>query len=140
MLTSEAGKAEGSRWLIRSYTARIAFWAMTSGRCCRDREPGLSARIVAIRRCPEARFQVLLPEVRGIEPSRLICMPIRDEDILRILREVAEPLFASEITVRLNHEFGAGSTVDEVATRLTRFKDGIAQLPDGRWTLKRRLA
>jgi hypothetical protein len=67
-------------------------------------------------------------------------MPIRDEDILRILREETEPLFPSEITVRLNREFGTGCTVDEVATRLTSLTKDVALLPDGRWTLKRRLA
>jgi hypothetical protein len=67
-------------------------------------------------------------------------MPIRDEDILQILREAPEPLFPSEITSRLNSEFGARVTVDEVATRLTRLKQGVGQMPDGRWTVKRRLA
>jgi len=65
-------------------------------------------------------------------------MPIRNEDILRILREASEPLFPSEVTVRLNTEFEAGTTVDEVAKRLTQIKEGIVQLPDGRWTVKRR--
>ena len=67
-------------------------------------------------------------------------MPIGDEDILQVLREATESLFPSEITSRLNAEFGARATVDEVATRLTRLKQGVGQLPDGRWTVKRRLA
>ena len=66
-------------------------------------------------------------------------MPIRDQDLLQILREATEPAFASEITARLNQEFLAASTVDQVATRLTKLKDQAAQLPDGRWTLKRRM-
>jgi hypothetical protein len=65
-------------------------------------------------------------------------MPIRNEDILRILREASDPLFPSEVTVRLNKEFDAGTMVDEVAKRLIKIKEGIVQLPDGRWTLKRR--
>ena len=67
-------------------------------------------------------------------------MPIRDQDLLQILREAMEPAFPSEITARLNQDFGAGCTVDQVATRLTKLKDQVAQLPDGRWTLKKRLA
>jgi hypothetical protein len=70
----------------------------------------------------EAKFQVFLSEMHGAAAGRVICMPIRDEDIFQILREATEPLFPSEITVRLNREFGAGATVDEVATRLTRLK------------------
>ena len=66
-------------------------------------------------------------------------MPIRNEDIFQILREATEPLFLSEITARLNSEFWAGSMVDEVAMRLARFREHIAQLPDGRWALKRRV-
>ena len=66
-------------------------------------------------------------------------MPIRNEDILRILREASEPLFPSEVTVRLNTEFDADATVDEVAKRLIKIKDGIVQLSDGRWTLERRV-
>ncbi len=67
-------------------------------------------------------------------------MPIRDEDILQILRESLEPLFPSDITSRLNDEFGAVSTVDIVATHLTNLNDRVAQLSDGRWTMKRRQA
>ena len=66
-------------------------------------------------------------------------MPIRDQDILQVLRETMEPAFPSEIAARLNQDFGAGCTVDQVATRLTKLKDQVAQLPDGRWTLKRRV-
>ena len=66
-------------------------------------------------------------------------MAIRDEDILRVLREATEPLFPSEITARLNSEFCAVTTVHEVAIRLTRFREGIAQLPDGRWALRWRV-
>ena len=66
-------------------------------------------------------------------------MPLRDADILQVVREATEPLFPSDITIRLNGEFQAETTVDEVARRLTKLKDEIAQLPDGRWTMKKRL-
>ena len=66
-------------------------------------------------------------------------MPIRDEDLLQILREAIEPLFPSEITAVLNQDFAAACTVDQVATRLARLQDQVAQLADGRWMLKRRL-
>lgn len=66
-------------------------------------------------------------------------MPIHNEDIFKILREATEPLYPSDITARLNSDFWARTTVDEVAIRLTKFKEHIAQLPDGRWILKRRM-
>ena len=66
-------------------------------------------------------------------------MPIHNEDIFQMLREATEPLFPSDIAARLNSEFWAGTTVDEVAIRLTNFKEHIAQLHDGRWILKRRM-
>lgn len=56
-------------------------------------------------------------------------MLIPNEDIFQILREATEPLFPSEITARLNSEFWAGTTVDEVAIRLAKFKEHISQLP-----------
>ena len=68
-------------------------------------------------------------------------MPSHDDQILRILREATEPLFPSETTERLNRELGgAGYTMTQVAMRLASLKDQVVQLPDGRWTLKRRVA
>jgi hypothetical protein len=69
-------------------------------------------------------------------------MPTLEEHILRILGEATEPLFPSEITERLNRELGAEATytVTEVAACLWRFTDQLGQLPDGRWTLKRRVS
>jgi hypothetical protein len=64
-------------------------------------------------------------------------MTLHDEDILRIIREAPEPVFPSDVTAKLNEDSNAGTTVDAVATRLTKIKD-VIQLPDGRWTLKRR--
>ena len=66
-------------------------------------------------------------------------MQTHDEHILRILGEATEPLFPSETTDRLNRELGgAAYTMTEVVMHLARLKDKVAQLPDGRWTLKRR--
>lgn len=64
-------------------------------------------------------------------------MPLRNEDIVRIIREAAEPLFPSDVTSKLNEDYNAGTTVDAVATRLMKIKD-VVQLPDGRWTVGRR--
>ena len=65
-------------------------------------------------------------------------MPTHDGHILRILGEATEPLFASEITERLNDELdpGAACTVPDVVGRLKTLSERVAQLPDGRWTLK----
>jgi hypothetical protein len=62
-----------------------------------------------------------------------------DEHILRILGEGSEGLFASDIAERLNKELRPDSeckTVD-VAAHLKGMSDQVAQLPDGRWMLKR---
>ena len=68
-------------------------------------------------------------------------MPTHEEHILRILGEATEPLFPSEITELLNHELrpGAAYMTTEVATRLQALERQVAQLPDGRWMLKRLL-
>ena len=66
-------------------------------------------------------------------------LPTHEEHIVRILGEATEPLFPSEITYRLNQELGGGTayTMTEVVMRLKTLND-VTQLPDGRWTLKRR--
>ena len=64
-------------------------------------------------------------------------MPSVENDIRRILRQAGEPLWASDITERLNAEIGAGAyTVDEIATRLVKMGD-VFTTPDGRWELER---
>ena len=66
-------------------------------------------------------------------------MPTHDEDILRILGEEKEPLFASEIAEHLNSALrpdSAYSTV-EVAKCMKSMSEQVAQLLDGRWMLKR---
>jgi hypothetical protein len=66
-------------------------------------------------------------------------VPTLDEHILRILGEATEALFASDIAERLNKELRPDSayiTVD-VAKHLRGMTDQVAQLPDGRWMLKR---
>jgi hypothetical protein len=70
-----------------------------------------------------------------------VSMPSHEEHILRILGEATEPMFPSEITELLNHELrpGAAYTTTEVATRLQALEGKVAQLPDGRWMLKRLL-
>jgi hypothetical protein len=77
--------------------------------------------------------------MRGVEGGGVI--PTHDENILRILGEAAEPLYASEITDRLNDELdpGAASTVPEVVGRLKFLRGQVAQLPDGRWMLRRKM-
>jgi len=66
-------------------------------------------------------------------------MPTHEEHILRILSEAAEPLFPSAITDRLNRELVAGAayTTTEIVWRLNGLGDEVAQMPDGRWILKR---
>ena len=66
-------------------------------------------------------------------------MPTHEEHIVRILGEATEPLFPSEIAERLNRELGAAGayTSLEIAARLQRMSDQVAQTPDGRWMLKR---
>jgi hypothetical protein len=64
-------------------------------------------------------------------------MPSYEDQVRRILREAGEPLWASEITERLNAEVGAVAyTVDEIASRLTTIA-AVRSLPDGRWELVR---
>jgi predicted Zn-ribbon and HTH transcriptional regulator len=66
-------------------------------------------------------------------------VPTHEEDILRILGEAKEPLFASEIAERLNSELRPDSAYSrmEVAKRLKSMSEQVAQLPDGGWMLKR---
>ena len=66
-------------------------------------------------------------------------LPTHEEHIVRILGEATEPLFPSEITNCLNQELGGGTayTMTEVVMRLKTLNE-VTQLPDGRWTLKRR--
>ena len=61
--------------------------------------------------------------------------------ILRVLGESPDPLFPSEITERLNSELGSGATytMTEVVMLLKTLDREVEQLPDGRWTLKRRM-
>ena len=69
-------------------------------------------------------------------------MPTHDQHILRILGEAAKPLYAFEVTERLNDELEAGAacTVPEVIGWLQNLSERVAQLSDGRWTLKKRAA
>ena len=66
-------------------------------------------------------------------------MPTHEELILRILSEATAPLFPSEITDRLNGELTAGAayTNTEIVWRLKGLGEEVAQMPDGRWMLKR---
>jgi len=62
-----------------------------------------------------------------------------EECILRILGEAREALFSSEIAEGVNKELRpdrAYSTA-EIIKHLKGMSDQIAQLPDGRWMLKR---
>jgi len=64
-------------------------------------------------------------------------MPSHEDHIRRLLREAGEPLWASEITERLNGEVGTVAyTVDKIASRLTAMAE-VRSLPDGRWELVR---
>jgi repressor of nif and glnA expression len=66
-------------------------------------------------------------------------VPNLEEYILRILGEATEALFSSEIAERLNKELRpdrAYSTA-EIVKHLKGMSDQVAQLPDGRWMLKR---
>jgi len=84
---------------------------------------------------------MLMPQMPSVAPGRVITMPRHEEHILRILGEATEPLFPSEITELLNHELrpGAAYVTAEVAPRLQALENQVAQLPDGRWMLKRLL-
>jgi len=66
-------------------------------------------------------------------------VPTLDEHILRLLGEAPEALFASEIAERLNKGLRPDTayTTVEVAKHLKGMSDRVAQLPDGRWMLKR---
>ncbi len=66
-------------------------------------------------------------------------MPTHEEHMLRILGEAKDPLFASEIAERLNSELRPDSAYStmEVAKHLKSMSEKVAQLPDGRWMLKR---
>ena len=66
-------------------------------------------------------------------------MPTYEQHILLILGEATEPLFTSEIADRLNRELGnrAPYTTTEVVMGLKTLSKQVAQLPDGRWMLKR---
>jgi hypothetical protein len=66
-------------------------------------------------------------------------LPTHEEHSLRILGEATEPLFASEITERLNRKLrlDAAYTTTELAGRLKAMTEQVAQPPDGRSTLKR---
>jgi hypothetical protein len=68
-------------------------------------------------------------------------MPTPKSRSLRILGEALDPLFSSDVAERLNRELrpGAAYTATEVATRLQALEKEVAQLPDGRWMLKRLL-
>jgi hypothetical protein len=66
-------------------------------------------------------------------------VPSLDGHIVRILGEATEALFASDIAERLNQELRPDSAyiTVEVAKLLKGMTDQVAQLPDGRWMLKR---
>ena len=64
-------------------------------------------------------------------------MPTFEEHILRILGEATEPLFASEIADHLNRELQTRYTNTGTVGLLKRLPEKVAQLPDGRWMLKR---
>lgn len=66
-------------------------------------------------------------------------MPTHKEHISRILGEATEPLFASEITERLNAELASGPAFDtsEVVKHLQALYDHVTQLRDGRLMLTR---
>jgi hypothetical protein len=64
-------------------------------------------------------------------------VPTLEEHILRILGEATEPLFASEIADHLNREVRTRLTNADIVELLKRLHEQVAQLPDGRWMLKR---
>jgi hypothetical protein len=66
-------------------------------------------------------------------------MPTIDDDIRRILCEASEGLFASDIAEHLNRELGPHSAYKsvDIANYVKGMSNLIAQLPDGRWMLKR---
>jgi hypothetical protein len=66
-------------------------------------------------------------------------MPTVDDHILHILGEAPEGLFASDIAERLNKELSPDSAYEsvDVANYVKGMSNLIAQLPDGRWMLKR---
>jgi hypothetical protein len=91
----------------------------------------------------EGRFGVRFHDDRKVSLS-IFCpcdsdVSTLDEHIPRILGETATALFASEIAERLNKELRPDTayTTVEIAKHLKAMSDQIAQLPDGRWMLKR---
>ena len=63
-------------------------------------------------------------------------MPGLEAHIWRILSEVQEPIYPSEIAERLNKEVGptGAYTTVEVVKSLQSLGDRVTQLPDGGWT------
>jgi hypothetical protein len=83
-----------------------------------------------------------MSELRKAEPS-CVMTGIHEEQLLRVLGEVPEPLFPPEITDRLNRELGGETryTLSEVVILLRRLSEKLVeQTSDGRWTLRRRLS
>lgn len=68
-------------------------------------------------------------------------MRTNEEEILRVLSDAMEPLFPSEITDSLNRELNGKSvyTMTQVVVSLQKLGRIVVQVPDGRWTLKRRM-
>jgi hypothetical protein len=65
----------------------------------------------------------------------------RKEHVLRVLGEAAEPLYCSEIAVRLNRELPPDAHCDpiDLVKLMLTLDDELSQLSDGRWTLKHRV-
>lgn len=101
----------------------------------------MSANSVATRWFREIRISNA--SVRSVESSTgpRDRMPTHEEQILSILSEAAEPLFASEIAERLNLQLrpAVAYTTIEVGRALQGLHELAVLLADGRWMLKRLL-
>jgi len=111
---------------------------MTSGPCFETRRLVYLPEVRSHRDARETRVQMLLSEVRGVAPGRVITMPSHEEHILRILGEATESLFTSEIAERLNLQLRPATAYRtiEVGRVLQNLHEQVVQLADGRWILK----
>jgi hypothetical protein len=67
--------------------------------------------------------------------GKMFQMASDEDDIRRILRNAGEPLWASQVTERLNAMIGIPAfSVEQIASRLVAMED-VSSLPDGRWEL-----
>ena len=68
-------------------------------------------------------------------------MMLSPQHVMRILGEATEPLYSSEIAVRLNRELPPDARCEptDLVKLMLSMDEQVSQLSDGRWTLKQRV-